>query len=73
LCKVGIVGWSVGDECEGGRGSLVTGLGRIGAQSENWGKRVGEKGKNELLERVAMDFSTGERGRVKGVRIRMRG
>jgi hypothetical protein len=25
LCKVGIVGWSVGNECVGGRGSLVTG------------------------------------------------
>jgi hypothetical protein len=25
LCKVGIVGCSVGDEGEGGRGSLVTG------------------------------------------------
>jgi hypothetical protein len=25
LCKVGIVGCSVGDECEGRRGSLVTG------------------------------------------------
>jgi hypothetical protein len=26
LCKVDIVCCSVGDECEGGRGSLVTGL-----------------------------------------------
>jgi hypothetical protein len=25
LCKVGIIGCSVGDDCEGGRGSLVTG------------------------------------------------
>jgi hypothetical protein len=25
LCKVGILGWSVGDECVGGRCSLVTG------------------------------------------------
>jgi hypothetical protein len=25
LCNVGIVGWSGGDECVGGRGSLVTG------------------------------------------------
>jgi hypothetical protein len=32
LCKVGIVGWSAGDECEGGRGSLVTGWGRIGGK-----------------------------------------
>jgi hypothetical protein len=29
LCKVGIVGWSVGDECEGGRGSLLSGWGRM--------------------------------------------
>jgi hypothetical protein len=29
LCKVGIVGWSVGDEHEGGRGSLVTGWGTM--------------------------------------------
>jgi hypothetical protein len=27
LCKVGIVGWSVGDEIEGGKDSLVTGWG----------------------------------------------
>jgi hypothetical protein len=38
-----------------------------------WGKRVGEKRQNELLERGAMGFSTGERGRVKGVRVEMRG
>jgi hypothetical protein len=25
LCKVGIVGYSVGDECEAGRDTLVTG------------------------------------------------
>jgi hypothetical protein len=25
LCKVGIVGWSVGDECVGEKGNLVTG------------------------------------------------
>jgi hypothetical protein len=29
LCKVGIVGWSVGDECIGGRGSLLTCWGRM--------------------------------------------
>jgi hypothetical protein len=33
---------------------------------------VGEKGQNELLERRAMDFSTGKGGRVKGVRVGMR-
>jgi hypothetical protein len=28
---------------------------------------VGEKGQNKLLGRGAMDFSTGEGGRVKGL------
>jgi hypothetical protein len=30
---------------------------------------VGEKGQNELLGRRAMDFSTGEGGRMKAVRV----
>jgi hypothetical protein len=34
LCKDGIVGWSVGDECVGERGSLVTGWSRIGGEGE---------------------------------------
>jgi hypothetical protein len=34
LCKVDIVGWSAGDECVGGRGSLVTGWGRMGGEGE---------------------------------------
>jgi hypothetical protein len=38
LCKVGIVGWSVGGECVGGRGSLVTGLVRIAGEVECRGK-----------------------------------
>jgi hypothetical protein len=29
LCKVGVVGWTAGDECVGGRGSLVTGWRRM--------------------------------------------
>jgi hypothetical protein len=29
LCKVGIVGWSVCDECEGGRSCFVSGLGTM--------------------------------------------
>jgi hypothetical protein len=49
LCKVGIVGWSAGDECVGVRGSLVTGWGRMGGKGEGWEKRVSEKGQNELL------------------------
>jgi hypothetical protein len=34
LCKVGIVGLSVGDECVGGRCYLVTGLGKMGEEGE---------------------------------------
>jgi hypothetical protein len=30
LCKVGVVGWSAGDECVRGRDSLVTVCGRMG-------------------------------------------
>jgi hypothetical protein len=51
LCKVGIVGWSAGNECVGGSGSLVTGWGRIRRSGEGWGKRVGEKRQNDLLGR----------------------
>jgi hypothetical protein len=47
LCKVDIVDWSVGDKCVGGRGSLVTGWGRMGREGEGWGKRMGEKGRKE--------------------------
>jgi hypothetical protein len=61
----------VGDECIGGKDGLVTGLGRMGGEGEGWGKSVGEK-ENELLGRGAMDFSTGEGRRVKGVRVGMR-
>jgi hypothetical protein len=48
-------------------------LGRIEGESEDWRKRVGERGKNELLGKGAMGFSTRERRRVKGVRVGMRG
>jgi hypothetical protein len=34
LCKVGIVGWSVVDECIEGRSSLVTGWGRMVEEGE---------------------------------------
>jgi hypothetical protein len=33
---------------------------------------VGEKEKNKLLRKRSIDFSTGEGGRVEGVRIGMR-
>jgi hypothetical protein len=35
-------------------------------------RRLGEKGQNELLGRGTMEFSTGEEGRVKGLRVGMR-
>jgi hypothetical protein len=38
----------------------------------SWGKRVAEKGQNELLVRGGMDLSTGEGGRIKGMRVGMR-
>jgi hypothetical protein len=38
---------------------------RVGGES-------GEKGQTKLLGRRSMDFSTGEEGRVKSVRVRMR-
>jgi hypothetical protein len=69
LSKVGIVGWQVGDECVGGKGSLVTGYGKMGREGVGWGKKVGEKGQNKFLGRVAMDVSTGEGRRVKGMRV----
>jgi hypothetical protein len=50
----------------------MTGWERMGGESEGWEKRVGENGQNELLGRGAMDFSTEEGGRVKGVREGMR-
>jgi hypothetical protein len=36
------------------------------------GKESDEKGKKESLGRTAMDFSTGEGGRLKGMRVGMR-
>jgi hypothetical protein len=42
-------------------------------EGEVWGMRVDKKGQNELLEKGTMGFSTGEGGRVKGVRVGMRG
>jgi hypothetical protein len=45
LCKVVIVGWSVGDECVGGRGCLVTGWGRMGGEGEGLGREWMRKGR----------------------------
>jgi hypothetical protein len=38
LCKVGILGWSAGDGCVGGRASLVIGLGRMGGEGKGRGR-----------------------------------
>jgi hypothetical protein len=44
----------------------------MGGEDEGWGKKVCERGQNELLNRGAMGFSTGEGWKVKRVRIGMR-
>jgi hypothetical protein len=44
LCKIGIVGWSAGDECVRGWGSLVTGWGRMGGEGEGRGREWVRKG-----------------------------
>jgi hypothetical protein len=38
LCKVGIVGWSVGDECVGEKDSLVISWGRMGGEGKGRGR-----------------------------------
>jgi hypothetical protein len=48
LCKVGILGWSVGDECEQGRGSLVSRWGRM--------RGIGEGGGREWVRRSRTSF-----------------
>jgi hypothetical protein len=45
LCKIGIVGWSAGDECVGGRGSLVLGSERMAGEGECWGKEWMRRGR----------------------------
>jgi hypothetical protein len=72
LCKVGTVGWSAGGECVGGRGSDVTGWGRLGRGGEGRGREWMRWGQKQYLGRRTMDWSTGERSRVKGVRKGMR-
>jgi hypothetical protein len=39
LCKVGIVGWSAGGKCIGGRSSLLTGW-------REWERKVGARGES---------------------------
>jgi hypothetical protein len=43
----------------------------MGGEGEGWGKSVGEKGQNKLLERGAMGFSTREGWRMNRVRVVM--
>jgi hypothetical protein len=45
----------------------------MGGNIEGWGKRGAERGQNKLWDRGAMDFSTGDGWRVKGVRVGIRG
>jgi hypothetical protein len=45
LYTVGIVGYSVGGECVGGRASMVTGCGRIGGRSEDKGRKWMRRGR----------------------------
>jgi hypothetical protein len=45
LCKVVIVGWSAGDECVGGKGSLVASWGRIGRECEARGREWVRRGR----------------------------
>jgi hypothetical protein len=54
LCKVGIVVWSAGGECEEGRGSLVTGWGRMGREGVGGGQwmRRGRKSSWEGEQRI---------------------
>jgi hypothetical protein len=50
LCAVGRVGWSAGSECVGERSSVVTGLGRLGGESEDRGKS-GREGEERVVGR----------------------
>jgi hypothetical protein len=45
LCEVGIVGSSVGDECEGERSSLVTGWQRMGGKVRAGGREWVRRGR----------------------------
>jgi hypothetical protein len=45
LYKVGKIGWSLGDECVGKKGSLVTDWGRMGEEVEGRGKEWVRRGR----------------------------
>jgi hypothetical protein len=59
LYKFGIVGWSAGDDFVGGRGSLMTGWGKMEGEGEGWCRESVSRGRTSW-GREAMDFSTGE-------------
>jgi hypothetical protein len=48
FCKVGIVGWSAGDECVRGRGSLVIGWGRKRGEGEGLGREWVKRSKTNF-------------------------
>jgi hypothetical protein len=50
LCKVGIVGWSAGGECVGGRDSLETGWGRMGGEGVGRGREWMRRGRKSSWE-----------------------
>jgi hypothetical protein len=50
VCTVGTVGYSVGVECAGGRGSVVTCWGRIGRVSEYRAREWMGRGKKSSWE-----------------------
>jgi hypothetical protein len=50
LCNIGLVGWTVGDACVGGRNSLVTGWGRMGGECEGREKEWVRRGRTIFWE-----------------------
>jgi hypothetical protein len=62
LCKVGIVGWSVDDECVRGMCSLVTILGRIGREGEGRERQWVRRGRISCWEREQWIFSQKKEG-----------
>jgi hypothetical protein len=73
LCAIGTVGQTVGGECAGGKGRVVTGWGRIEGGGEDRGKsgwegaeRVVGRGNNGLQHRK-MRESKGNKNRDKKI------
>jgi hypothetical protein len=51
LCKVGVISLLPGDECVGGRGSLVTDCERMGGEGESWGTDWATRGRTRFWGR----------------------